>query len=157
MQADLENAKRIIEKIQYITIATTSKDGSPWNSPVWCAYDDNYNFYWASWKENRHSQNIRNNSKVVLVIYDSTVPQGTGFGVYFEAEAHELTDEKEIQAAIDLMYKRKNKAPRKATEFLGDYPRRVYKAVPRKVWVNSEGDINGNYIDIRKEIDLLGK
>jgi mRNA-degrading endonuclease RelE of RelBE toxin-antitoxin system len=26
--------------------------GKPWNSPVYCAFDKNYNFFWASWKEN---------------------------------------------------------------------------------------------------------
>ncbi|MBI2327880.1 pyridoxamine 5'-phosphate oxidase family protein [Candidatus Curtissbacteria bacterium] len=38
-----EKAKQIISKIIYITIATTSKDGQPWNSPVYSAYDDKYN------------------------------------------------------------------------------------------------------------------
>jgi hypothetical protein len=37
---------------------------------------------------------------------------------------------------------------------MGDMPRRIYKAVPEKVWMNDEGDINGEYIDTRKEIDL---
>jgi general stress protein 26 len=75
-------AKEIIEKIQYITIATVSKDGEPWNTPVYSAYDEDYNFYWISWKENQHSKNIAENNQVFSVIYDSTVPEGTGEGVY---------------------------------------------------------------------------
>ena len=38
-------AKKIIEEIWYITIATASKNSIPWNSPVYFAYDEDYNFY----------------------------------------------------------------------------------------------------------------
>ena len=58
-----ERAKEIISKIQYITVATYSKDGEPWNSPVYSAFDEQYNFYWASWVENQHSKNIAENGK----------------------------------------------------------------------------------------------
>ena len=151
-------ARKIIEKILYITIATASKDGRPWNSPVYSAYDDNYNFYWASWKENQHSKNIRANNNVFLVIYDSTVPEGTGEGVYIQAKAYELSDEKEIKHALSYLDGRVNKKKDPKTrvaEFQGDKPRRLYKALPEKVWVNGEGNINGNYIDKRIEVDLL--
>ena len=152
-----EKAKKIIEKILYITIATVSKDGQPWNSPVFSAYDESYNFYWNSWKENQHSKNIAENSKVFIVIYDSTVPERMGEGVYIQAKAFMITDEKEIEEARMLLSKRKSKPSsklRSPAEFLGEYPRRVYKAVPEKVWVNGNGDINGNYIDIRTEVSL---
>jgi len=36
-------------------------------------------------------------------------------------------------------------------------PRRVYKAVLEKVWINGEGDVNGEYIDTRVEIILRKK
>lgn|SRR3990167_5091914 len=152
-----EKAKKIIEKILYITIATVSKDGQPWNSPVFSAYDESYNFYWNSWKENQHSKNIAENNKVFIVIYDSTVPERMGEGVYIQAKAFMITDEKEIEEARMLLSKRKSKPSsklRSPAEFLGEYPRRVYKAVPEKVWVNGNGDINGNYIDIRTEVSL---
>ena len=129
----LGKAKEIIEKIQYITIATSSKDGVPWNTPVYSAYDEDYNFYWASWKENQHSKNIAENNKVFLVIYDSTVPEGTGEGVYIQAKAYELDDEKEIEHALSYLDGRvhKKKDPKiRIAQFQGDKPRRVYKAVP---------------------------
>lgn len=155
-----EKAKQIIEKIIYITIATCSKKGNPWNTPVYSAFDEDYNFYWASDKNGQHSKNISENENVFLVIYDSTAPEGTGEGVYIQAKAHMLTDEKEIERAHELLAKRKTKQSSKlrdATEFMGDYPRRVYKAVPEKFWINGDGDINGNYVDIRMEVDLLKK
>lgn len=152
----IKKAKEIISKILYITIATVTEDGKPWNSPVYSAYDEHYNFYWVSWKDNQHSKNIAENEDVFLVIYDSRVPEGTGEGVYVQAKAHELIDQQEIEKALSLLYARKNQDPkkRKAEEFLGDYPRRVYKAIPEKVWINASKRINGNYIDKRVEINL---
>lgn len=152
---NIEKAKAIIAKIIYITIATVSKDGKPWNTPVYSAYDEKFNFFWASWKENEHSKNIHDNDDVFLVIYDSTVPEGTGEGVYVKAKAYELNDPKEIEHAMKYLYGRKNKTPRKIGEFLGDYPRRIYKAVPEKFWLNTDGEVSGNYVDKRIEIKLL--
>ncbi len=152
-----EKAKKIIQKIIYITIATVTKDGNPWNSPVSSAYDNKYNFYWASDKNGQHSKNIRENPNVFLVIYDSTMPEGTGEGVYIQAKAYELTNETEIQHALDTGYKRKGESGHhhEPNEFLGEFPRRFYKAVPEKFWMNGDGDVNGNYIDIRLEVNLL--
>ncbi|MBI2098537.1 MAG: pyridoxamine 5'-phosphate oxidase family protein [Candidatus Wildermuthbacteria bacterium] len=149
-----EKAKAIIEKILYITVATVSKEGKPWNSPVYSAYDEKFNFFWVSWKENEHSKNIRNTSDVFLAIYDSTVPEGTGEGVYVKAKAYELDDPKEVEHALTYLYGRKNKTLRKAEEFLGNYPRRVYKAVPEKFWINGDDRIKGNYVDSRIEVKL---
>lgn len=151
----IEKAKQIISKILYITIATVTPDGRPWNSPVYSAYDENYNFYWASWKENQHSKNITENNNVFLVIYDSIAPEGTGEGVYIKAKAYEVSDEREINHALKYLYGRKNKQLRQTHEFLNKYPRRVYKAVPEKVWMNDSDEINGNYVDKRVEVDLL--
>lgn len=158
--SNIAKARGIIEKILYITIATSSKDGKPWNSPVYSACDEDYNFFWASWRENQHSKNIRENSNVFIVIYDSTVPEGTGEGVYIRAKAYELDNEKEIKHAIKYLDGRVNKKKDPKTriaQFQGNKPRRVYKAVPGKVWINGEGDINGEYIDKRVEINLLKK
>lgn len=122
--------------------------------PVYSAYDGNYNFYWASYVENQHSKNIRENENVFIVIYDSTVPEGTGFGVYMKGKAYQLGIKNigEIIKALKLLYGRKSKKPRKPEEFLRLLPRRIFKFVPERVWVNSEGEIKGNYIDTRIDI-----
>jgi len=148
-------AREIIEKILYVTIATASKDGQPWNSPVFAAYDEHYNFYWTSWAGTQHSQNISENPKVFLLIYDSTVPQGQGEGVYIKATAGEMTYPVEMEHAVSLLYKRKGKEPRKVEEFLGESPRRLYKATPKQCWVNLDIDVKSNFIDTRKEISLV--
>ncbi|HUX35550.1 MAG TPA: pyridoxamine 5'-phosphate oxidase family protein [Candidatus Paceibacterota bacterium] len=150
-------AKAIIEKILYITLATVTEDGRSWNSPVYTSYDEDYNFYWASWKENTHSKNIMANPKVFAVIYDSTIVAGQGIGVYMEGRAYELSQPQDIENAFKYHYGRKKQAPRKVEEFLGDYPRRMYKFVPEKFWINTDERINGNYIDKKIEIDLRDK
>jgi uncharacterized protein YhbP (UPF0306 family) len=156
---DLEKkAKEIIEKIKYVTIATVSKDGNPWNSPVYSAFDENYNFFWASDQNGQHSKNIEENNNVFLVIYDSTVLEGTGRGVYIKAKAYKLESDEDIRYALRYLDGRVNKKKDPTTrvaEFQNEMPRRVYKAVLEKVWMNDDGEINGHFIDKRVEIKLV--
>lgn len=151
-----EKAKKIIEEIIYINIATSTKNGEPWNTPVYSAYDQSYNFYWASDQNGQHSRNIKENSKIFITIYNTAAPEGTGEGVYIQANAFELTNREEVKQALATLYKRKNQDPekRKPEEFLGEYPRRVYKAIPDKIWINGDSKVNGNFIDIRIEVKL---
>lgn len=149
----IQRAKEIIKTIEYATIATANKGGKPWNSPVARVYDNELNIYWFSDKQNQHSQNIRENEDVFIVIYDSTAPWGEGEGVYIEAKAYELTDPDEITKARRIM-----KGPDydgSPDDFLGDAVRRVYKAVPQRAWMN-DGEIkDGVFIrDYRVELSL---
>jgi len=130
----IEEAKKIISDNQYMVIATS--DGSqPWISPVFMAFDEKYNFYWASEMDARHSSLVDKNYKVAIVIFDSSAPEGTGKGVYMEAETSMLSDVDDIKKIIPLMYNRKNKPHRPIEEFSGDGKRRIYKATPKKVWI----------------------
>ena len=147
-------AKGIIEKILYITIASVTPDGKPWNSPVYSAYDEKYNFYWISWTKNQHSKNINHNPNVFLSIYDSTVPEGTGEGVYVQGKAYELTDRTEIEFADELINKRVGDKGRNADLFLNKSPRRMYKVVPEKFWVMGRLVLDGQNVNNRIEIHL---
>lgn len=152
-----QKAKKIIAKIKYITIATASKDGMPWNSPVYSAFDEEYNFFWASDQNGQHSKNIAENNNVFLVIYDSTVPEGTGVGVYIQAKAYTLEDPQEIKHGLKYLDGRVNKKKDPTTriaEFQKDKPRRVYKAIPEKIWINVDSEIDGHFVDKRVEIKL---
>lgn len=148
-----KRAKEILATVLYATIATASKAGKPWNSPVAGFWDDNYNLYWFSDKDSTHSKNIRDNEDVFIVVYDSTMPEGTGEGVYIEATAYEVTDPSEIEQVVDLQ---KGDMRCEADQVSGDAIHRFYKAAPKNVWVNDdEKDENGNYIkDIRVEVKL---
>ena len=149
-----KRAKEIIEKIQYITIASVTENGMPWNSPVFSTYDENFNFYWGTHSDSQKAKNIRANSNVFLVIYDSTVPSGTGEGVYIKATARQISDPGEVRRVFELL------KDRHATSFWDfaavseEGPIRLFKAVPQQAWMNDDGRKNGHYIDIRTEITL---
>ncbi len=152
-------AKKIIEENIYLTLATSTKNGKPWISPLFFAFDENYNFYWISGKNSLHSQLISRNPNVAIVIFDSKTPVGTGDGVYFEAVAEELRKEQDIRLAIDLLNKRitnddfKIKSIDKLIKNQGISS--IYKGVPKKISKLTEGKfVNGQYIDERVEITL---
>ncbi len=131
-----KKAAEIIKKIPYITLATVSEDDQPWNSPLWSAYDKELNFYWASDYKSVHSTNIRSNSKVFCVIYDSTMAEGTGEGVYFSGKAYELS-ESEVLVNCPSM--------KKPVHFGSNNILKIYKVLPEKIWMNDdEKDENGN-------------
>ena len=127
----LESIKEILEKIHYINIATVCEDGLPWNTPVSATHDNQLNFYWGSSPDNIHSKNIRRNGRVFVTIYDSTVPEGTGEGLYMQGHAEDLGPE-----AGTAVYK--------------------YKFTPERAWINDEAkNEDGSYKhDIRIEIPL---
>ena len=141
-------AQAIIDSIDYMAIATVSEEGQPWNTPVAGYRDDDFNFYWASWTENQHSKNIRSNSKVFIVFYDSTPSTGPSDGIYIQAEAQELINENEVMQAA-LVFGDDPYNPSDGNEYLGNKPRRIYKAVPKSIWTNCDSEINGNFVDKR--------
>jgi hypothetical protein len=148
-----KRAKEILEKIQYATIATVSAEGKPWNSPVRHEYDNDLNIYWFSDKQNQHSQNVRANENVFIVIYDSTVPEGDGEGIYIEARARELADPEEILFARRI--KKGSDYTGSSDDFLGDAVRRVYKAVPQLMWMNDAEIKDGMFVrDYRVEVSV---
>lgn len=128
-----KRAAEILGTIRYATIATATRAGKPWNSPVSSVHDDDLNIYWFSDKSNQHSQNIRENEDVFIIFYDSTVPEGAGMGVYIEAKAYEIEEVNEIQKARKLKKGVEESDPH---TFLGDAIGRVYKAVPQRIWMN---------------------
>ena len=146
-------AKVILDAIKYATLATVSSDGNPWNSSVYYVVDENYNLYWASYTESQHSQNIRASGKVFIAVYDSTVPWGTGTGVFIQARAREVTEQQEIAKACRLRQARVPEANQPPENFMGDKPRRIYRATPQQIWINQDGEVDGNFIDVRVEAE----
>lgn len=147
-------AKEIIENVTYLTIASVTKDGEPWNSPVFGSYDTEYNFYWNSKKSAQHSKNIRNNPSIFIVIYDTNKVWGEGEGVYIQARAEELVKDNEIEVALACHFARKKKPIQPVQDFKGDSYLRIYKAVPTKAWCNTGKRVGGHFTDKRVEIKL---
>ena len=147
-----KSAQAILLNIKYATLATVTPESKAWNSPVAHEIDSALNVYWTSDKENQHSINIRHIPSVFIVIYDSQAPEGEGEGVYIEADAIELTDAGEIASICNrsglLVFA-------DASSFIGDSIRRVYKAVPKRIWINDAEFENGEFVrDFKIELPI---
>lgn len=138
----------LLQRIPYATIATVCPDGRPWNSPVAATFDNDMNVYWVSWKENRHSRNIAGNPQIFVVVYDSQVPLGQGEGLYLEMKAYALNSPDELRAARSVL----GAGLFQAEQFTGDFPRRIYRATPERLWYNGDGTQQGYFVDVRHEI-----
>lgn len=143
-------ATSILDSIAYITVATVSENGDPWNTPVaGYHFDGDHTLYWASWADNQHSKNIRATGKAFIVIYDSTPASGQpSQGVYIQATASEITVESEAMEAA-LVFGDDPYNPADGKEYIGDKPRRIYKAVPQRIWLNDDSEVRGNFVDTR--------
>lgn len=86
-------ARTLVEASLYLVLGTADEDGLPWASPVYFAHSDHRDFFWVSKPDARHSRNIAARPDVSIVIFDSSVPIGTGQGVYMTAVARELEGE----------------------------------------------------------------
>ncbi|HEX3731386.1 MAG TPA: pyridoxamine 5'-phosphate oxidase family protein [Mycobacteriales bacterium] len=143
-----------LSRVEYAALATSSPSGEPWNSPVYTAYDDELNLYWTSAASSMHSQNVRSSGRAFLVIYNSTAPEGTGEGLYLRCNARELDRVEEVARGRRILVSRIGKADRPPTEFLGESPRRVYRATPLQAWVN-DNEVHGDrQVDVRLPVDL---
>ena len=146
-------ARRTLRRIATVALATASRDGQPWNSPVFAAFDGRA-FYWSSLTDAVHSINIAANSAVFLTIFDSTAPDQSGHGVYVRATARELTDHQSIAKALEALAARKRESAKPVEDHVAPQPRRVYEAVPESMWTNVLHDDHGYYFDKRIEIDI---
>lgn len=143
-----EKVKTLLQTIRYATISTIDSDGKPWTAPVWYVFDEDHNIYWWSPTEAQHSKNIAGNAGVYITVFDSTAPEGDGFGLYMRAEAEVVVDD-ELDSAISL-YNQSTKIFKLDREnCTGNAPTRIYKATVTQRWINDGIEQNGFYIDRR--------
>lgn len=148
-----KRATEILKSISYATLSTVTPEGDPWNSPVKHEIDEELNIYWASDQKNQHSINVSNNGKVYIVIYDSTVPEGDGEGVYLKAKVVIVDDPEEIAKVRKI--KKGEDYEIDPSELLGEDNRRMYKAIPSQVWINDAEVKDGVFIrDYKIELDI---
>ena len=99
-------ARAIVDGNRYMTLGTADADGLPWASPVWYAPASYREFFWVSKPGSRHSMNIAVRPEVGIVVFDSTVPIGTGKAVYMAARAEEVTAANEIERGMSVFSRR---------------------------------------------------
>ena len=153
----IQSFNSIIQKMKYMTVATCDKDSQPWNTPLFTAYDDKYNFYWISDKDNVHSKNIRENSKTFAVIFDTNVNFEGAEGVYMQGNSSEISDPLEILRALKILLQRFDGFSKDVLNFQGLLPKRIYKFTPVKIWLNDDSTKNGEHVDVRVEVPILNQ
>lgn len=157
MEDLVKKAKKIIEESMYITLATASKGGTPWVSPLYTGHDSNYNFYFSSAENSQHIQFILENNHVMFVIFNSMVPRGKGEGIYMQGSVYELKTEEEVLEAYKYFYGRNDANPHEPSYYLGGSTRKMYKITPTIVWLNAWQKVHGIFTDTRIEVSLLKK
>jgi uncharacterized protein YhbP (UPF0306 family) len=143
----IQQAGRIFTENIYCTLATCSIDSIPWASSLFFTFDNQINIYWSSAITSQHSQNIYSNSgRAALTIFDSSNSQSVVEGLYFSGIARELPSD-DVETVCNLLDKRSIKPiTRKAIDYLGDSPRRIYGFQPLLAWVTGERLAVGNQL-----------
>jgi len=98
-------ARAIIDANLYMVLGTADQAGRPWVAPVYYAPDAYREFFWVSVPDAQHSKNLDARRDVSIVIFDSTVPIGTGQAVYMSAIAGEVSGDERV-AGIDVFSRR---------------------------------------------------
>jgi len=98
-------ARAIVDANLYMVLGTADRAGQPWVTPVYYAPAAYREFFWVSSPEARHSRNLEARREVSIVIFDSSVPIGTGRGVYMSAVARQLAGD-EREEGIEIFSRR---------------------------------------------------
>lgn len=149
-----QRARHLIDSNIHMTIATADATGIPWVSPVFYVPDTDDALYWVSDGSARHSQNIRGNRAVAVVIYEVDPTEA----VYITARAVELTDEADVRHAIHVLQRKSQPerwVVRDPADVLGASPWRIYRATPERVEMRAETVKNGKAIVGREPTDFL--
>ena len=143
MNDDLAAAARsIIDSNRYMTLATADETGLPWASPVWYAEAGYREFFWVSAPEARHSRNLAARPQVSIVIFDSSVPEGSAQAVYMSAVAEQLTGG-EVEEGLAIFNRRGEAQGLRAwtNADVGLHARhRLYRATATEQFVLGPGD-----------------
>lgn len=118
-----EVTRTILDNNNFAVLSTVSQAGVPWGTPVHIAFDEQ-NIYWISADSAVHSQNIANNGKVFLVVFNSAqdTAKETRAALYVSTIARALEGD-EAAAAHDTVY-----AKRFTTSHLPDGGAHIFAA-----------------------------
>jgi uncharacterized protein YhbP (UPF0306 family) len=138
----VEITRAIVDTSLYMVLATADESGRPWASPVYFAPAAYREFFWVSRPEARHSRNLEARPQVSLAIFDSTVPIGTGRGVYVSAVAEQLDGDARLPG-LDVFSRRSRAhggAPLALADIEAPAPLRLYRATAAEVYALDEHD-----------------
>jgi len=118
-----EMVSRLLTDNRYLVLGTADGDGHPWVTPVFFAARDEYQLFWVSTPDSRHSRNLASRPTTAITVFDSHAPIGGAEALYLVATAGAVDDPAE---ALDLLNTRLPSGKRLAADDLA--PLRVYRA-----------------------------
>jgi len=153
--SNLSQAIQILKDNIYCCLATASKEGMPWNTPVFYSYDHELTVYWASSIESVHSQYLKENSQAFIVIYNSTAAPRTATALYLQGHVETVPDHR-LDERVQQHFKRVGEDSLfTGNHYRGASPERLYQFSTQKAWLLGEPlDKAGHLIDIRKELSI---
>jgi nitroimidazol reductase NimA-like FMN-containing flavoprotein (pyridoxamine 5'-phosphate oxidase superfamily) len=157
MSSMSSDARTIITKNTFLTLATVSEEGNPWITPLYFVFERE-SFYWYSRKDAEHSLNIVHNPTVSAVIYNTQATSESVGAVYASGGAYELSGA-DLKEAISTYFMKASRDDTTLTQdifsrvedFAGDSPVRMYRFTPEKVWLLGESKKwRQKWLDYRK-------
>ena len=108
----------------------TAHDNQPWACTVYFAYDSDWNLYWISTPDRRHSKEIISNDKVAGTIVLSHTPGDKVRGLQFQGIAEEITNPADIRKLYPYYGKRFDYMKALEEIISGKNPHRLYRIKP---------------------------
>jgi hypothetical protein len=133
MEPDLDSVFDLLRGNRHCYLATSTLVGEPWVTPLRFEYDERCRIVWESARTAHHSELLRRNPRVAIVIPDTEARAG----VYLEAIAMEVPPERLAQA-LALFKKGRGEeseaADRGVDDYRGDKVLRLYEATPLRLY-----------------------
>lgn len=144
MVTDLNKlARQIIKSNEYLALATVDDEKGVWICILCYAYDQNFNFYFASIDSSRHSRNISKNKAISFAIYDSRQDWGAGVGLQIEGMVEKVS-ESSLREVKETYFSRSYPYGQISRDFEKEFRKllnnktyQFYKIKPTKVWINN--------------------
>lgn len=117
-----------IAESKMMQVATVSGD-QPWCATVAFAFDEDWNLYWISLPETRHSQELMANNKVAGTIANADLYTDGPRGLQFEGVA-ELLSGADEEAGVAIYSKRMKREGLLEDMRSGNNPHKLYRIKP---------------------------
>lgn len=106
-------------------------------------------------KVSRHSLNIHDRSDVAIVLFDTRAPKWQGIGLFFEAEAKQVTIIATMLKGLKLEFERMEEGLPNIKDFQNKRFYRVYQAKLKSAWITTDEEIiDGEAVDKRVPIEI---
>jgi len=121
-------------------ILATAQDNIPWAAELVFGHDADFNLYWISDIDTRHSRELKKNPKVAVVVTVQPAGEIKNRGLQIEGVARELKEEEVVGAAREYFAKRGTPHMPKTLEEVNKLTqgRSWYTLKPTKIYILDE-------------------